>query len=272
MEMTMKLNSKLSIPEPPLKKDEQIEVDPDTGGKIYVTITRRGILTTESRRYDSIETWARTFRRAPAKMQMERFCEELRDDLRNWGLPTDREFRWVKIGDGEWQQYPDDLPFDPAHSWQLWYARLVALTEPLTEARFVGDALYRLTNLLSSPGVEPFLEDIAACIQAVSTLRIAGSMNAFATAGMAARKGRAAGPAAKQRQAAQRREVTWAIANRYWRNSPLHRGDAANTAAAIREEVNRELRAKGLLPRGKEGLSVKALNDYIRAYISEELI
>ena len=270
----MSPNSKSSISEPPLKKDEQrIDVDPETGENIHVTITRRGILATESRRYGSIESWAKNFRRASAKERIERICNQLRDDLRSWGLPTDRQSSWVKIGDGEWRQWSDDSPFDLTRdSWQLWYSRLVQLTEPLSEARCVGDALYKLTNLLSRPGVEAFLDDIAPCIQAFSTLRIAGPTNAFATAGMAARKGRAAGPAAKQRQAAQRREVTWAIANKYWSTSPLHRGDAANTAAAIRDEVNRELCAKVLLPRGKESLSVKAINDYIRACISEELI
>lgn len=268
----MNPNGKSGVTDPPLETSERIEVDPETKEKIFVTINRRGILGTESRKYSSFDAWQKNYHPVLAKDRMERVCEGLRNELNAWGLPSDPQASWIRIGDGEWQPYAGDsklLAKETRFCVETWRVRLHESTEPLSEQRCVVDALYWLTELLSQPGIEPFLENIAACVHSFSTLRIAGATNAFAAAGMAAQKGRAVGPAAKQKQAAQRRQVVWAIANEYWSTSQIHRGDAANTAAAIRDQVNEELHAKALLPGGKKGLSVKTISDHIRVCIGE---
>ncbi len=147
-----------------------------------------------------------------------------------------------------------------------------ALTEPLSEQRCVGEFLYELARLLERPGIESHLWNIGRCMDACSTLRIAGATNFFAAAGLAAHNGRAIGPTAKQKQAEQRREIIWSIANKFWSKSPIHRYDAANTAAAIASEANQMLRATKLLPPTKNGLSVKTISDYIRTSISGKSI
>lgn len=148
-----------------------------------------------------------------------------------------------------------------------WHSRLEALTEPLTKQRCVGDLLWALTELLKRPGIEPHLGHIVRCMTAFRTSGIAGAPNFFAAAGMAARKGRAVGPTAKQEQAAQRREAIRPLVCEFWQSSPLYRDDATNTAAALADRINQLLHQKGLLPRAKKRLSVKTINDYIRKLI-----
>jgi hypothetical protein len=48
-----------------------------------------------------------------------------------------------------------------------------------------------------------------------------------------------------------------------WRERALLRNDFHNTAAAIADAVNAEIRAKGLLPRNKPKLSSKTIAGWI---------
>jgi len=262
--------SNRKVSEPPLITDERIETVAATGEKFRVTNMRRGVLGVESRTYNSLSTFMDTIRCEPVKIQLEKLCESLRDRLEHWGLPSDRQPSWVKIRDGDWQPCAADFcvtadMWPVSHS--VWSARLEALTEPLTKQRCVGDLLRALTQLLECPSVEPYLPHIARCMSAASALKIAGETNFFATAGIAAHRGRAAGPTAKQQQAVERREAIRPLVSEFWRTSPIHRKDAANTAAALVVSINQVLRDKGLLPRGKKDLSAKTISDYIRALI-----
>lgn len=270
----MKPNLKFRISEPPLETAERVEVD-DTGKKIRITTLRRGILGTKSKTYESILTWANERSGFSPKENVEKLCEALRDQLELWGLPSDRQPSWIKIGDGEWQLGS----FDDAINSEVrpiagatWYSRLNALTEPLSKQRCTGELLFALTDLLAQPGIEPLLFKICLCMDAYSTLRIAGATNFFAAAGMAAQKGRAIGPATKRKQAEQRKEIISSIANKFWSTSPIHRFDATNTAAAIVEEVNEALALAKLLPSTKKGLSVKTISDGIRASVRGKII
>jgi hypothetical protein len=250
--------------------DERTETVPETGENIRVTTARRGILGTESRTYNSFPAPADALCYKPSKEQLEKFCDSLRDELEVWGLPSDRQFSWIKIGDGDWQPCADDhrLSANMAPvSWSIWYSRLKALTEPLTKQRSAGDLLWALTELLNRPGIEPNLWHVSQCLTAFRRFGIAGAPNFFATAGIAARKGRAVGPTAKRQQAGGRREAIRPLVCKFWETSPIHRNDAANTAAALAVPINQVLRDQGLLPRAKKRLSVKTINDYIRELI-----
>ena len=159
--------SNTTFPEPPLVTTKQIETVSETGEEILVTTVRRGILGAESRTYNSVLALAAALCNEPPKKQLEKFCDALRDRLERWGLPSDRQPCWIKIGDGDWQPCADDhhlsVDMTPVSS-STWHSRLEALTEPLTTQRAAGDLLWALTELLKQPGIEPYLGHISQCM------------------------------------------------------------------------------------------------------------
>jgi hypothetical protein len=154
----------------------------------------------------------------------------------------------------------------------LWTKRLEALTEPLSEKRLLGEALWDLDQLLKRKGIDEHLWHIAQLVSSMGTLRIAGATNAMAAAGMAARNGRLLGPKARREKAAIRHEVIKDLAARLWAVAPKYEGDASNTAATIVYDVNSELAKRGLLPAGKDGMSVKTIADHLRTIIGDKRI
>jgi hypothetical protein len=259
------------IAEPPLEVRHTTRLDRETRGKVRITTVRRGILKSETRTYDSnsIGTGLKRLTSVPPKQEFERMCETLRDRLEKWGLPSDRQPRWVKRPGHDWEPYVDENHRDikgPV-SYALWWARIKALTEELSEKRQTGEALWQLLRLLERDGIVPHLWHVGQTISAISTLRIAGSMNAMATAGIAARKGRTLGPAAKQAKAAARQDIVFDVATKFWTRSPKYSNDANNTANVIQDDVNERLLEDGLWPREKAGMSAKTIADHIRGIL-----
>ena len=255
---------------PPRLESEERVVATGAGEEVKISIVRRGILKTESKTYKS----ARTAFEAMAsygspRQSFENLCESLRCRLDSSGLPSDRQKVLIEVAAGQWEPFNRERhPISPGSHLQLWISSLYAQTEPLSHERSVGDYLYALTRLLDEPGAEPLLWHVGECINAAVMSKLAGPINLYATAGIAARRGRAAGPSAQRGKAAQRRQIIAEHVRSLWIDSPILKGDAINSAAKVASGVNRDLAASGLLARGKSGLSVKTIGDHIRALIS----
>jgi hypothetical protein len=255
---------------PPRLESEERMVATSAGEEVQISIVRRGILKTESKTYKS----ARTAFEAVAsygspRQSFEKLCESLRCRLESSGLPSDRQKVLIEVAAGQWEPFNRERhPISPGSHLQLWISRLYAQTEPLSHERSVGDYLYALTRLLDEPGAEPLLWYVGECINAAVMSKLAGPINLYATAGIAARRGRAAGPRAQRVKAAQRRQIIAEHVQSLWIDSPILKGDAINSAAKIASAVNGDLIASRLLTRGKSGLSVKTIGDHIRALIS----
>jgi len=258
--------------EPPLVREERTEIDPDIGAEVTITTHRRGVLGTESREIHSpLNEFSLTrfhelyFSESPRQL-LEKFCDGLRDRLEASGFPSDRTPSWVRCGEGEWQPRPEDhRGHQKGHSYARWISRVEKLTEPLSPERAAGALLLAIIDLLNRVGIEEHLWHILQVMQKASDYRITGSINYLAYQGVLARKARSAGPKARQSKAKDMRRIIWAHAEQRWSRYGAMKGDASNTAAAIAGDVNSELRAQGLLPPEKAGLSVKTIGDHIRA-------
>lgn len=264
------------IAEPSLVVTTLTRVDRATRGRIKVTRLQRGILRREQRTFDSgsFKAFAKEMCAPPVRQSLEKLRDLWRDQLEEWGLPSDRQSSWVKLPGGDWEAYDKKIhgPFRPPYSFCLWTKRLEALTEPLSEKRLLGEALWDLDQLLRRKGIDEHLWHIAQLVSSMGTLRIAGATNAMAAAGMAARNGRLLGPEARRAKAALRHEVIRDLAAKLWAVAPKYKGDASNTAATIAYDVNSELAKRNLLPAGKDGMSVKTVADHLRTIIGDKHI
>lgn len=261
----MKKKSSRPLIEPPLKISTFTEVDSATGAKIKVTRTQRGILRSEQRTFDSrsMLAWARSMSSWCPKKHFEDFQEALRNQLEGWGIPSDRQYSWIKRPGEDWRPQIEGEKLIIPSAFANWYSRMKDLTEPLSQKRQVGEALWDLNQLLRREGIDEHLWHIAQVVSSLGTLRISGATNVVASSGMAARRGRSFGPAAKRVQAVKRRGVTRDFAARLRVKSPQYKGDASNTAAAIANDVNRELLERKLLPAGRR-MSAKTIADHLR--------
>lgn len=261
------MKKKLSKPliEPPLRIRTFTEVDPVTGAKVKVTRTQRGILGTEHRTFDSNSflAWAENLSSWCPKKHFEGLREALRNQLEGWGIPSDRQYAWIKRPGEDWRPRIEGEEIEIPSAFAIWYSRMKDLTEPLSQKRQVGEALWELDQLLRRKGIDEHLWHIAQVVSALGTLRISGATNVMASSGMAASKGRSFGPAAKRVQAGKRRAVIRDFAARLRAVSPQYKGDASNTAAVIANDVNKELLARNLLPAGR-GMSAKTIADHLR--------
>lgn len=259
---------------PRLETENRVELASGTGEEVQISIVRRGILKTESKTYKSARTAfeAMASYDSPRK-SFEKLCESLRCRLDRVGLPSDRQKIWVEVAEGQWEPYDKELhPISilyGAHQ-QLWISRLYALTEPLSQERCVGDYLNALTRLLDKPSAEPLLWHVAECINAAIISKLAGPINLYATAGISARRCRAKGPKTNRNKAAQRKEITERLVLKLWAISPIYKGSALISATMIEGELNQELQAKKLHPRGRVTLARKTICDYIRAVIGAQ--
>jgi hypothetical protein len=229
---------------------------------------QRGILRTEQRTFDSnsLFAFAESLSSWDPKKHFEGLRDALRDQLERWDIPSDRQYSWIRRPGGTWEPYARSEAPEPPFALANWYSRMKDLTQPLSEKRQVGEALWDLDLLLRRKGIDQHLWHIAQVVASLSTLRIAGATNIMASAGMAAKKARSLGPAAKRAEAAKKRAVIHDFADRLRASKPQYRGDASNTAAVIADDVNKVLVERRLLPNGGR-MSVKTIADHLRKRI-----
>jgi hypothetical protein len=255
-------------PLPPLTCEEHFETDPDTGERIQVKRYRRGVMVRETTKSDFL-TWAKRLSEESPRQILEMQCEFLRDKLEAAGLPTDRHPAWVKVDDGDWYEETDTTikpTWKTKCRWARWQKRLEELTEPLSVERTMGELLCQTIQLLGRPGIDKDLWHAMQYAQKLSSFQIS-RVNYVAHLGMAGRQARAAGPQARRVRAAQVAEIIRTCASACWRRNSSLRHVANLTAEQIKDEVNSQLRSLSLLSRGKNGLSVKTIADYIRKEI-----
>jgi hypothetical protein len=268
--MTSKTPSS-SVNEPPLECEERVEIDSEFGVQVSVTILRRGILGQAIKRYDPPSAAAVTRDISPREV-FAQICDGLRDELHNFGLPSDRTPYWIRLGENDWRPISDRREkIEGFTERSFWIFRVRELTEPLSRARLAGEFLFELLNLLRRDGIGNHLKNIGWLIQSYHPYMIAGWINSLATAELEARKSRANGPRIRKARAGEVRRIIGKHARQYWKLHPNYSGDASNTARQIADSVNKILRTRKLLPLSKRGLSSKTISDYIRTSVNGNL-
>ena len=85
-----------------------------------------------------------------AEVRFKYLARFLRAALQNAGYPSDVEYVWISVAGGEWrydQNHEDDLGEQP-YELRSWHDQLVAMTEPLSRYRLIGDLLHMIDQLL----------------------------------------------------------------------------------------------------------------------------
>lgn len=263
--MTFKMPAS-SVNEPPLEREERIEFHTKLGIQISITSLRRGILGEAIESYDPSDIAAVAASDCPPREIFDRVCDDLRDELHSFGLPSDRAPYWICLGENDWRPISDPKEkIEGVTQRSLWIFRVRELTEPLSRARLTGEALLELLNLLRRDGVNNHLNIIGRFINSYLTYTIAGWINSLATAELEARKSRAIGPRIKKARADEVRRIIGEQAQHYWKLQPNYFGDASNTARQIADSVNEILSTSKLIPVSRRGLSSKTISDHIRA-------
>jgi hypothetical protein len=86
----------------------------------------------------------------PAEVRFKYLAGFLRAALQKAGYPSDVEYVWISVAGGEWrydQNHEDDLREQP-YELRSWHDQLVAMTEPLSRYRLIGDLLHTIDQLL----------------------------------------------------------------------------------------------------------------------------
>lgn len=253
--------------EVPLETETFVRIDKATGHKIPVTRYRRGILSVERSQYglDTLQAMVLI----GTRQRLERLRGHLRNHLERLGLPTDLEPNWIKLGDGEWQPQVgalSDLNLKPPFAVAIWFKRVEALTEPLSEGRRAAELLWHLYLLLDDRKLaDNDLWLVGQIMESYFDYQVGGKINQFATTGSKAVQARKAGPLARRRRSAEAREIVRQHAEAYWLKRPLYRNQASNTADHICRKVNEDLRKRGLLSKSGKPLSCKTIADHISA-------
>jgi hypothetical protein len=259
-----------SVNEPPLEREERIEIDREHGRKISFISLRRGILSEGFESYESSGV-APNWNVSPQEM-FAQMCDSLRDELHSFGLPSDRTPYWICLGENDWRPVSDcKEKIEGVTRESLWIFRVREMTEPLSRPQLTGDLLFELLNLLVRDGIDNHLGNIGWLIEAYHAYMIAGRINSLATAELEARKSRANGPKIRKARADEVRRIIGEQAQQYWKLHPNYSGDASNTAPQIADLVNEILKTRKLIPLSKRGLSSKTISDYIRASRKENL-
>ncbi|MCW5673392.1 MAG: hypothetical protein KIT15_02335 [Xanthobacteraceae bacterium] len=244
---------------PPLKIVERTEIHEKTGEEIKVTEFTRGLVKMLRRSYKGFRALEPD---PPARKTLEDHRERIRDRLESLNLPSDRNPYWKQLDDDSWV-----ATSNPEGGCIHWIFRLDSLTEPLTEGRALAYHLDSINTLLTCNFDDSTFRVVLDCIQSSSELILWGPVNELASAGIAAKKSRGTGPAARKRNSEKKRHVVNELTREFWRENPSLEGDASNTAAHILERVNARLQAMSLSP-----LKVKTVTDYIREGLHSNLI
>jgi hypothetical protein len=259
MPKVTKLSAQRNVP--PLEIEDFKETDPATKRTVRNVRYRRGALSMERRLYEMVERGVCSA--TQARELLELYREHLRDSLEKRGLPSDRTPAWLKTK-GNWEPFTgNNRPSEFPVSVRFWTQRVRELTQPLTAERGAAALLDVLGELLATPELDKHLPIILQLAELYSDYRILRGYNKLAYQGLAACKARQQGPKARQRQSAQSREIVRQQAERYWVTRPIYRRQLTHTAEVIADDVNEELRSKGLLPHGKQKLSIKSIAAYI---------
>lgn len=253
--------------EPPLIEEQITKTDPVTGLQVKGTRYRRGIRVNETMNYDLSNLIA--FH--PSEPKVDRFEElrtHLRDQLEELGLPSDRTPLWVCDPGGDWRPCNDDDDLTrivPGRRLTKWRRRVEDLTRPLSRARDAARLLEALNDLLRRPGIQDHLHFIGTFAENYRWYQFSGVVSSLAASGATGERGRRKGPATLKQRTAETRSIICEHTQRLWDRLPKYKGDASNSAAVIRDEVNASLRERKLLPGSRDGLSAKTIGDHIRA-------
>lgn len=252
-----------SSKELPLLTETTTKIDPKTGSEYTSTILRRGVLGIEKMQYKEFNPRDFCQDTCTPRQDLEQFCDHLRDCLEKDGLPSDRTPHWINEN-GRWRPM-QDADKRQLRSYKSWIKRVEDLTEDLSDGRIGGDLLLALVHLLSRKGIDDHLWDIMQVMNLYHRLRLSGRINRLATQGLAARRGRQAGPKSRRTISAERRATIQQIAREFRASNPIYAADAQNTAFRIADQVNKTLADRKLLGKNNRPLSAKTIADHIRA-------
>jgi hypothetical protein len=193
----------------------------------------------------------------------------LRGALQKAGLPSDLEYVWISVDGGEWRYDRDndeDLEGRP-HELRSWHDQLVAMTEPLSRYRLLGDLLHTIDQLLRQNLTAGALNTCWALMKAYWMACLASSVNSLATRGMMTQKCLAKGPQTRKTRGTVVLDVVCKHAESLWRRKAALRGSKTITGEEIASEVNEELTSLGQKP-----LRPKTIADTIAKGISGGLL
>jgi hypothetical protein len=202
----------------------------------------------------------------PVHADFELLARVLRVALQKAGLPSDREYVWISVAGGEWrhdENHEEDLEGQP-YELRSWHDQLVAMTEPLSQYRLIGDLLHQIDQLLRLNLQPHALEIYRALIKAYWRFRVGVSdVNRLADRGMISERCLAKGPETRKTRGTVVLEIVCKHADRFWSRRAALRGNKTITAEEIALEVNEELKSLGQRP-----LRPKTIADTISKGIS----
>jgi hypothetical protein len=254
--------------EPPLRTKTHIEIDPETGGEISIERHERGILVSTIKTYNSTSFLSWEKRKPPitGRQALENYAETLRKRIRYEGHPTDESRIWTESDPGNWRPCKEREP--NVSSVSHWHSALTKSTFPLSKVRKAGDVLNALIDVLAIPNLDDrACGKIADLLNCFGDFRVAGAVNYWADRGVRYGKGLAQGSKKRESSAQVHRHIAMRHAEGLWLERAALRNDASNTALAIAEMVNEEIRDLGLLPKNRTKLKARTIAGWISAEI-----
>jgi hypothetical protein len=207
---------------------------------------------------------------SPAQADFERLARFLRMGLQKAGLPSDREYIWIRVAGGEWrhdENHEEDLEGQP-YELRSWYDQLVAMTTPLSQYRLIGGLLHQIDQLLRLNLQPHSLEICRALINAYWRFRVGVSdVNRLTDRGMISERCLAKGPETRKSRGILVVEIVCKHADKFWSRRAALRGNKTITAEEIAPQVNEELKSLGQRP-----LRPKTIADTISKGISGGLL
>jgi hypothetical protein len=224
--------SKLQTPVLPLEMNFGMSFLED-GALVAEATYSRGLV---SQRF----TYSERGTRSSAKQRLSGFASQLRGILERDGIATDRDYVWIREGQGEW--HPDrDVDVEKQQPYELccWVDQMRRVTEPLSVGRLRGELLHALNEILAFQS----LENVDRLLRAYKHLVLAELGNPLFYKARRARERLAQGPRTKRNQSSTKLQIVCRHAEYIWRQRACLRGDRSNTAAEIVEAVNEEFQA-----------------------------
>jgi hypothetical protein len=193
----------------------------------------------------------------------------MRAQLEEAGYPTDRDYVWIREGDGDWQPdiVRDPVPEGRPYELRSWHDQLVATTGPLSKARIQGDVLHFIDQILRHNLSEQVLRPVLRLAIAFGQLRISGRINRLAIDGAARERALLQGGRARAKSGTKKLELVCKHAEICWRERAAMRGNRTGTAELIAPALNKEIQAIGEKP-----LRLKTIADLISKGISGRLL
>jgi hypothetical protein len=234
----------------------------------FNTSIKRGLLClTFERRMDDQGVIQRGPVSAEAKFKY--LARLLRAALQTAGYPSDLEYVWISVAEGEWhydENRDKDLGGQP-YELRSWHDQLVAMTQPLSRYRLLGDLLHMIDQLLRQNLKSEALNVCWGLMEGYCSACIAGGVNSLATRGVMAERCLAKGSESRKLRGTVVLDVVCKHAEHFWHRKAALRGNKTITAEEIASEVNEELKCLGQKP-----LRPKTIADTIAKGISGGLL